>query len=465
MERRLDLGRPLRVAVISKADRFGGGASLIAEQLVLSLSAVGHTAHHWVAWWGDSLRPHMRSVYGIRFRKAFFAAHRLVGKLGLQEIVPWEYAILRRHLQDYDVAHFHDICSVISPLTVALVARWMPTVWTFHDCSPFTGGCLYPMDCTKFHRRCGGCPQLGQWPLDGGVHRRLGLRLDFTGVAQAAKRWVARHKRLVAVTPSHWMAGEAMKSGMFSVRPTVIPNWVDMDVFRPGHRPSLRRELGLPEDAFLAFLSSGNLGDKRKGVEFGIASVRRCGRPVGLVLVGNEDPAITRLAQGITTYPTGYLGDRSRLAQYVAACDVALSPTFADNLPCSIMEAMACGTPTIGFRTGGVPDLIEHEVNGWLAVPGDVAGLVEGLQLCFDRPEVRTAWAEAGCRFTAERYHRDVFLRAHLELYEGLLKRGAGELSPFAPRKSRTLLSRSERRQTRPRIAGAISCDADLAKN
>ena len=108
IERRFDLGRPLRVAVVSKADRFGGGASLIAEQLAVSLSAAGHTAHHWVAWWGDSLRPDMRSVYGIRYRKAFFALHRIVGKLGLQELVPWEYAILRRHLHDYDLAHFHE---------------------------------------------------------------------------------------------------------------------------------------------------------------------------------------------------------------------------------------------------------------------------------------------------------------------------------------------------------------------
>ena len=449
-ERRIDLGRPLRVAVISKADRFGGGASLIAEQLALSLSAAGHTAHHWVAWWGDSLRPHMRSVYGIRFRKAFLALHRIVGKLGLQELVPWEYAILRRHLQDYDLAHFHDISSVISPYTLALVARRMPTVWTFHDCSPFTGGCLYPMDCTKFHARCGGCPQLGQWPLSGGVHRRLGLRLDFTGWAQAAKRHLARRGGVVPVTPSQWMADEAMKSGMFDTRPTVIPNWVDLDVFRPRHRPTLRRELGLPEDAFLAFLSSGNLGDKRKGVEHGIAAVARCGRPVGLVLVGNEDPAVTRLCRGMATYPTGYVADRTLLGRYLAACDVALSPTLADNLPCSIMEAMACGTPTIGFRTGGVPDLIEHEINGWLAVPGDVDGLVEGLRLSFDRADVRAAWADAGCRSATERYHRDVFLRAHLDLYEGLLNRQTTRpLRPTGPIRS----------------PETLSCDADLRKS
>ena len=412
----------LSAAVISKADRFGGGASLIAEQLTLALAEAGHTAHHWVAYWGDGPRPHMRSLYGTRYRKHFVTLHKLVGALGLQELVPWEFAVLRRHFAAYDVAHFHDISSAISPLTLDLVSRMMPVVWTFHDCSPFTGGCLYPLDCRKFQTACGRCPQLGQWPLNGWLHRRLGLRLDFTGLLRAVKQQIARRGRFVAVTPSQWMADEALKSGMFASRPRVIPNWVDLELFRPMPKAEIREQLGLPREAFLAFVSAGYLSDARKGVAYAIQAIRGCGRNVAVVLVGNGDAEIRKSLGDTAVYPTGYIGDRRLLARHLAAADVSLSPTLADNLPCSIMEAMACGTPTIGFRTGGVPDLIDHEESGWLADCRDMDGLIRGLNLCYDHPETRRRWAQRGRENAVARYHRDIFVEAHLQLYRDLLR-------------------------------------------
>jgi glycosyltransferase involved in cell wall biosynthesis len=294
-------------------------------------------------------------------------------------------------------------------------------VWTFHDCSPFTGGCLYPMGCEKFESGCHHCPQLGQWPLQGGMHPRLKLRLDFTGFVQGAKRAIAQRRAFTPVVPSQWMADEAMKSGMFAERPRVIPNWVDLETFQPLPKASIREGLRLPRNAFLAFMSSGYLGDRRKGISYGLAAIRRCERPVALILVGHRDPEIMKSLEGMSVYHTNYIGDRGLLARYLAAADVSLSPTLADNLPCSIMEAMACCVPTIGFRTGGVPDLIDHNENGWLVEPEDVDGLVQGLQICCDHPETLHRWATNGRHKAVTRYHRDVFVRAHINLYREIL--------------------------------------------
>src|SRR5688572_5464304 len=157
----------MRIAVISKADRFGGGASRVAEELCILLQASGHTAHHYLSSTLD-LKPYMKPLYGGPWmRKAVGFAHHVTQRLGLQEIVPWEYFVFRlaNGLMDYDLVHFHDLSSAISPLTVRLVAQRIPTVWTFHDYAAFTGGCIFPMDCAKYQSSCGACPQMHLWPL------------------------------------------------------------------------------------------------------------------------------------------------------------------------------------------------------------------------------------------------------------------------------------------------------------
>ena len=126
------------------------------------------------------------------------------------------------------------------------------------------------------------------------------------------------------------------------------------------------------------------------------------------------------------------MGESRELARWYAAADVLLFPSLADNLPCTILETMAAGTPTIGFHVGGVPDLVESHVNGWLVPPGDVAGLVAGLQRAVDEPEIRQQWADAGRRRAVERHSRQRFVAAHLELYAELIeaRRGIRERAP-----------------------------------
>jgi glycosyltransferase involved in cell wall biosynthesis len=413
----------LRVAVVSKSDHYGGGASLIAEQLTLALRHSGHTAHHWVAWWGDGLEPHMRSLYGIRYKKWLAKLHKIVGAVGLQELIPWEYANIRRHFSAYEIAHFHDISSAISPYSIKLLSRRMPVVWTFHDCSPFTGGCLHPMDCNKFETGCHDCPQLDHWPLECGINARLHLGLDFTGFMQLVKRRMARQRSFVPVAPSQWMADQAMRSGMFAQRPIVIPNWVDVDTFRPMPKKEIREQLGLPLNEFLLIFSANYIGNSFKGAEYLLEAARRCERPLSIILVGRAAQEIMKSFQELSVIPTGFIADRALLARYIAAADVAINPTLADNLPCAIMEAMACATPTIAFNVGGVLDLIDHGETGWLVKPKDLDGLVHGLQLCYDHPELLQQWARQGRKNAVLRYHRDVFLKAHVNLYRSLLKK------------------------------------------
>jgi glycosyltransferase involved in cell wall biosynthesis len=243
-----------------------------------------------------------------------------------------------------------------------------------------------------------------------------------TGVMQSYKRVTAKAGLFVPIAPSNWMADEAMKSGIFTQRPRIIPYSVDTDLFRPYPKPVVRELLGLPEDSFIVLVSAMFLGDKRKGSKFASLALESCQRPISVVVVGHRNKMVMELFNDQKVQFTGYVREPRLLAQYYAAADVFLFPTLADNLPLSVLETMAAGTPTIGFRTGGVPDMLEHEVNAWLTEPKDVQGLVQGLQVSFDHSEVLRRWAEVGRKRAEKLFSRQAFIDSHLGLYREILE-------------------------------------------
>ncbi len=262
----------MRIAIISKADRFGGGASRVAEELCALLQASGHTAHQYVSSAVD-LKSDMKSLYGGRWiGKGVGFAHLITQRLGLQEIIPWEYFILRfaNGLMDYDLVHFHDLSSAVSPLTVRWVARRIPTVWTFHDYAAFTGGCIFPMDCAKYLSSCGACPQMDLWPLS----RSMGI--DFTRTMLRLKRNAFRNVAVHVVAPSRWMAETARGSGFQFEHLSIIPYGIDVSLYRPVDKLKVRQRLGLVTTKPVVLLSAGDITDKRKGTIYAIEALKKC---------------------------------------------------------------------------------------------------------------------------------------------------------------------------------------------
>lgn len=404
----------LLVAIISKSDRQGGGASLVAEDLAELLNRHGYRAEHWLLGPVSAPRDFQRVVGGRLGSRLVRRFHWFTRQFGLPDVVPVEFLFLRRQLRCFSIVHFHDCSSAIANHTIRWTARRCPTAWTFHDCSPFTAGCLYPMECRAFERQCGRCPQLDRWPLGGR------FRFDFTGTLQTIKRCTAAEARFLALAPSQWMARQAVLSGMFAVPPRVVPNFVDSERFRPRDRSQLRAELQLASDRPWVLVTAGSLADPRKGVSDAIAAVAQCGRSPGVILVGREDPRIASLTAGIETRVTGFIASADELARWYAAADCLLFPSRADNLPCTILEAMACGTPTIGYDVGGVPDLITSERNGRLVPCGDVAALAGALAEVLDRPELLRRWSEAARQRAVSDFSKERFLNNHLAIYREL---------------------------------------------
>jgi glycosyltransferase involved in cell wall biosynthesis len=310
-----------------------------------------------------------------------------------------------------DLVHLHWVNAGFVP--IHLLKRFeRPLVWTLHDMWPLTGGCHYARACTRYQSLCGRCPVL---------HSRYAWDLS-----RAVIRWKGRCWRdldIHLVAPSRWIAEQASNSSLFRDSPiSVIPNGLDLAVYRPWNRVLARDLLQLPDDPLVLFSAAKGLSTPYKGGGIAlkaVAGLRAAGHNATLVVMGGG--ATTAL--GKLPVPVKWLGqlhdDVTRALAYAAA-DVCLFCSSEDNLPFTVSESLACGTPVIAHAVGGVPEMVDNGRNGYLVLPGDVAGLVSAMAAAIGNRQLLAL----GARDKAERVFdiRQV-ATAHRKLYEQLLAR------------------------------------------
>lgn len=271
-----------------------------------------------------------------------------------------------------DVVNLHWVG--VGYMQIETVAKFnRPIVWTFHDMWAFTGGCHYNQQCDRYTASCGACPQLGSnrnWDLSRWVWQRK------------QKAW--QDLNLTIVTPSKWLADCARKSSLLKDRRVeVIPYGLDLNIFRPINRKTARELLKLPQDKQLVlFLSLQATSDKRKGFHLLQPALQQLSASehenIELVVVGASKPE-KPVDFGFKSHYLGTLTDDLILALAYSAADVFVAPSVQDNLPNTVLEAIACGTPCVAFKIGGMPDMIEHYSNGYLAQPYEIDDLVRGI--------------------------------------------------------------------------------------
>lgn len=248
-----------------------------------------------------------------------------------------------------------------------------PIVWTLHDMWSFTGGCHYAQDCDRYVTSCGSCPQLSS-KKDGDLSRWIWKR--------KAKSW--QKLDLTVVTPSKWLSQCARASSLFSkTRVEVIPYGIDTAIYRPTNRSVARELLNLPHDKYLILFSALATGDKRKGfhlLEPALIELSQNGwaEKIELVVLGASRPE-NPTKFGFKSHYLGSLKDDLSIALIYAAADVFVAPSVQDNLPNTILESISCGTPCVAFNVGGIPDMVEHQRNGYLAEPFEVNDLAQGI--------------------------------------------------------------------------------------
>lgn len=406
----------MRVAIVSKANRHGGGASRVAEDLAIWLNQSGHTADHFISYSKGKALAFQRNLYGedLSF-KLCKKVHNITGRFGFRELLPVEYWFsIRKILDEYDVIHFHDLYTAISPLTLALVSQRKPTFFTVHDCSPFTGGCLYPMECDKFSSYCHQCPQLAQntW--------KARLR-DHSREIQSLKRWVAKNCQIRYIFPSEWMAQQARLAVTFKLPPLVIPNGLDLQIFSCLNKRESKAKLGIPENRLVIAISAYSLNDERKGIGYALEAVKSVAdlSPI-VVTVGECNDDVRQALRGLEVKEIGFISDPEVMAQVYCASDILLFCSLADNLPLTVLEAMAGSTVIVGFSTGGVPEMIKTKHNGILVEPTNQEALNKALRQAFLSTDLVEMGQQAR-RDVETKFSHTMFLERHLQIYQEVI--------------------------------------------
>ena len=322
-----------------------------------------------------------------------------------------------------DVINLHWINE--SYLRIETIAKLnQPIIWTIHDMWAFTGGCHYDQDCGQYVNSCSACPQLGS-----------NKNFDLSGWTWQRKSSAWKNTRLTIVTPSVWLAKCASSSSLFRHRQIeVIPNGIDTDRYKPIDRQMLRSLLNLPQDKQLVLFGAINATSaRRKGFHFlqpALQSLCKSGwyDKVELIVIGASKPD-HQTDLGFKIHYLGQLSDDISLAQIYAAADVFVAPSIQDNLPNTVMEAIACGTPCVAFKIGGMPDMIEHQKNGYLAQAFEVEDLAQGIAWVLENSERHQKLCNYAREKAKQEFTQELQAHRYLSLYTEILNKSNLTLS------------------------------------
>jgi len=430
-ENGLVIEQPLRVLHVNTAAN-SGGAARAAYRLHTGLRRLGHDSFMFVARQSSddptvkaftqpmNLRERLRRrLRRERITRSFarYRRSRPAGYESFHDDRTQHGATPLGQLPSCDVVNLHWVAGFVDCQTfLTQVAQHTPIIWTLHDMNPFTGGCHYDDACGRYRARCGACPQLGG-NAEGDLSRRVLERKRMALQEIAADR-------LHIVTPSRWLAEEAGRStllGRFSI--SVIPNGLDTGIFVPRERDVARAALGIPQNAHVVLFVSDSTVNRRKGFPLlnqALAGLSDLTNPF-LISLGRGAP---RLEAPISHAHLGHIGNDRLLALVYSAADLFVIPSLQDNLPNTVLESFACGTPVVGFNTGGIPDMVRSGVTGMLAEAENTEALRDAIAKLLQNPAKR-AEMSANCRRVAvEEYALEVQARRYVELYEAMIDGG-----------------------------------------
>jgi glycosyltransferase involved in cell wall biosynthesis len=289
-----------------------------------------------------------------------------------------------------------------------------PVVWTLHDMWAFTGHCTYAFECERWKDACGACPTLGD-PVK--------LAFDTTAMNLGYKRWLYARSDFAIVTPSQWLADLARSSPLLAgKRIEHIPNGIDTQVFRPVDKRLAREQLSLPADGRILLCTSSRFTNRRKGLHLVWEALSRCGHLGKGLLLLMGDGSAQEVPPGWSVRKLGYLSDPAQQALAYSAADALIFPSLADNLPSTVIEAMACGTAVLAFAVGGITEIVRSGETGYLAPLGDVEALARGLDWLFEDEERLRRLQRAAAVEVARVYAPHIQAERYRDLYLQLLE-------------------------------------------
>ena len=418
----------MKVLIVNTSERTGG-AAIAAHRLFMALNNHGVKAKMLVR---DKQTDNL-SVIALP-RSPLLRWHFLWERF----VIYWRLHFSREHLFEVDIAntgtditrlpefreadliHLHWINQGMLSLSVIkkILRSGKPVVWTMHDIWPATSICHLTLGCQQFMQRCEHCRYLSD---DSTKTTRLSATVWQRKAALLSKG------SITFVACSRWLEGEARKSSLLKGQHiTSIPNAIDSRIYKPGPQREARQSLQLPEDKLLLLFVCQRLTNVNKGTKYLIEACRlltaqhpELNSRLGIVLLGGHADEVARELP-FEAYPLGYISEENRIAQVYQASDAFILPSLSENLPNTIMEAMACGLPCIAFHVGGIPEEIDHKKNGYVAAYCDSEDLARGIHWTLCEAD-RQALSASAVRKVAHNYSQSMVALHYIEVYQEAL--------------------------------------------
>jgi glycosyltransferase involved in cell wall biosynthesis len=321
-------------------------------------------------------------------------------------------------LDGIDVVHLHMVADWFDvPQWLERLPRRMGVVISVHDMWHVTGGCFLYRGCDRYANethRCNPCPIL-RWP----ANRFLAK------TAHSRKLRAYRNCGAHLIANSHWLADIAGRSPIVKacggVR--VIPPGIDTTVFKPQDKHLCRKHLDLPADAFVIVTGGASLTDANKNVPWLLEQLSHLPDVSGIIVLAFGEGAVP-VPDRLNVWFTGGICDRHDLARLFAAADVFVSASLMETYGLTLVEAMACGTPVVAFRVGGIPEAAPDGQGAMLCAPQDAAALIQAVMKLRGSPQLRDTLSEAGRETTHVRNAPGSFANRFAQLYRDCVRVG-----------------------------------------
>lgn len=347
-----------------------GGAAKVAYSLKQEFEKKGHTTSMFVGRkYSDEnnikILNDTRSFSGkIRKKLVYWLANDI-------DVFSSDHILKTPEFKRADIVHCHNLHSNYFNLgTLEKITKSKPVVWTFHDMWPITAHCAHAFDGKIKKSEFFTCPSLDIYPPIAWHNEKY---------LEKKKAKIYANSNFHIVTPSKWLAEKVGQSILKDKSLSIIHNGIDTSVFKPlrSDLGRLRSDLGLPLDKrIILIVAKGGASNPWKGGNYAQELIKafKSDSRAFFVDLGGE---IGQTSQNLKT--VNYIADPNTLAKYYSTADILLYPSIADNCPMVVLEAMACGLPVVSFATGGIPELVEHKINGYIAEYKNVEDLKGGI--------------------------------------------------------------------------------------
>ena len=392
----------MKVLLVSTSDMVGGGA-IAAFRLMEALNNNGVKAKMLVRdKLSSSVTVAQTGTIIPKVLERLQIMSYLKGKLWQADTADFGIDITRtEEYEEADIIHLHWINQGMVSLSCLkkMIKDGKKIVWTLHDEWPYLGICHYRGECQE--TECRQCPL-----LPGNIAHKHYLQ----------KQNIYKKGNITFVGCSQWITDRA-KQAMPDAEVVHINNCVPHNIFRHIDQMEARKKLDLPLDKKIILFCSQNLNDERKGYTYLQQALEK------FIIQGPQSMAMDSHSPkggeggGLMTICIGkggrYISSPEEMAMMYAAADVFVTPSLQDNLPNTIAEAMSCGTPCVGFNVGGIPEMIDHLQNGYVAQYKDVNDLAEGIQYVLTH-DMR----EAALHKAASAYGETHVAQKYINVYE-----------------------------------------------